>query len=164
MNADKEAETHFLLFSWDWEYCNHLLDIQEQFLVNCNDSHMLVSSASMPRVCQVPLCTTEVSFPCSAFPLMPETGRSQGSVSSSSSKCGGPGWTATLQGVLLRTPHHKTPAPHPVPQATAGWVLQVCSSSASWTVVHFREPMQIFTLSLIYLNWGVPQFKLGCAR
>lgn len=50
----------------------------------------------------------------------------------------------------------KTPAPHPVPQATAAWALQVCSSSASWTIVHFREPRQIFTLSLIYLNRGVP--------
>lgn len=113
MNADKEAETHFLLFSWDWEYCTHLLDIQEQFLVNCNDSHMLVSSASMPRVCQVPLCISEVSFPCSAFRLMPETGRSQGSISSSSSKCGGPGWTATLQGVLLGTPHYQDTRPSP---------------------------------------------------
>lgn len=74
-----EAETHFLLFSWDWEYCAHLLDIQGRLLVSCKDSHMLVSSASMSRVCQVPLCTSEVFFLCSsAFLLMPETGRSQG--------------------------------------------------------------------------------------
>lgn len=49
---------------------------------NCNDSFMLISSASMSRVCWASLCSSKSSFSCSpVLPLCLEIGSSQGAES-----------------------------------------------------------------------------------
>lgn len=120
---DMEAETYLALLLWDCEYYTHWLDFQGKFLANTSPLRclLLVSSASMSRLCLASLWPSKTSFSCSALLLFLEIGSLEGAGFHSSAKSVSYRPKGHPLSVLLRVPHGKMSTPDPASQATAGW-------------------------------------------
>lgn len=149
---EMEAEAYFLF------YCSGAVNILPNYLTSkksfclilakSSGSCMLVFSASMSRVCSVPLCTSKPSFSCSSvLPLFLETASLQG--------LGSPPLANLVRNLLNGHPLKASSSASTLHLLPRPQQVYLCSST-SWTAMHLREPMHVFTHSLIRLNRRVP--------